>query len=1139
MPSVNTPVSQVARPGAKRRGGALRDSDSTAMIGNEPPSQAMIQSRASPPRHTFVVPACGTAASSVNQPSSIATGSLRPLAGDSAATSLLANVVIAAPSAACKVSAISILYLFSGERAAKPPGTSVAFWAGEIGKLIGVDIHVHEFDVLNGDDEDLADNTRWQQLCASILRKAYDALLSSPPCSTFGCRRRDRWGANPLRAGSGPELYGLKTLTAADKEKVQLGTLLATRSCEAMGLFIDMQLPCLNEQPANQEEADRAHMYKLECWRALLQRAEVKCQRLVQCMLGGEFTKPSDLVHFGVDLEDAPAKCTHPAIPWRLVPTGQTVVRPHPPLQGKLKAVRAADWTSSMRRAIPAANAPFLTKATASYPSGFNRYLAKKLIHAVLNRRRDQQKADVVEAQCRSQQPAVTQAGHGRINMDQGKLNFATPMSLANSCQPLDPADMAIGGLRNPYRSIEDSRSTVWAGSLIRQALSPLLCDNEDLMTACLQAVGNPDADAGPTLAHCEGGRQVMWEALRKHAPQACEGLVADEPDPDIPTPVFYTLLEAWRRAAQDPEAHVYDWLRQGAPAGISMDIPTCGIFPPARDTSEEHLDFSELQPCGSPDEFTNYAGIEDDPDAAEAIFKLRDARPSRVKEFRNWNQVVKYLGCTPVLSKVGIVKREIAGRVKKRVIVDSKESLLKYATNAPERTVLPRATDVVADALHQLAACDSSDSSVEWLVLDYSDAFFIVPSAKGERRYSVIKFRHRYYVFLVMVQGGRASPLIWARLAALNTRLTQGMFHPLQATMQTYVDDPCVTLSGNRFQRDLTVALIVYTWRCLGFPLSFAKGQRGSEVVWIGCSLRLEPSAVVASVKPETLEELGKQTEDLLSSNVCAIKAVMSYAGRSNHVASLLWAWRPFLQFIWAALRAGGSESSGAPPGCIWRKQIAITLYWLRAFMDKAAGTVIRRFDLHTYLNHGLKVELVLDASPWGLGGYIIVDGAPQAYFTSELTAHDERILGWPIGDCSGQQAWEALAALVALRLWHRMWADRRVLLRVAGDSVSMLTLVIHMRAPTQSKALGVIAREIALDVAHAVYQPDVATHIPGMANKVPDILSRRHQPGTSWQVPPFLAQVAATPAPIRDESYYNTLTPPDHQSEADEVFQ
>ena len=111
-----------------------------------------------------------------------------------------------------------------------------------------------------------------------------------------------------------------------------------------------------------------------------------------------------------------------------------------------------------------------------------------------------------------------------------------------------------------------------------------------------------------------------------------------------------------------------------------------------------------------------------------------------------------------------------------------------------------------------------------------------------------------------------------------------------------------------------------------------------------------------------------------------------------------------------------------------------------------------------------------------------------------------------------------------MALRVWASRWRDRRVRLTIKGDSVAMLTTVLHMRASTAH--LGLIAREVALDTAESVFEPDVVVHIPGVANDLADSLSRRTAPSqTAWHLPPPLSAATEAIAPPRDDSYSRTI--------------
>ena len=67
-------------------------------------------------------------------------------------------------------------------------------------------------------------------------------------------------------------------------------------------------------------------------------------------------------------------------------------------------------------------------------------------------------------------------------------------------------------------------------------------------------------------------------------------------------------------------------------------------------------------------------------------------------------------------------------------------------------------------------------------------------------------------------------------------------------------------------------------------------------------------------------------------------------------------------------------------------------------------------------------------------------------------------------------------------------------------------------------SDQMAIIAREMALDICRSSVSPDEATHIPGIANKAADALSRLHQPGAPQRLPEYLlpehrSEVSANP--------------------------
>ena len=123
-----------------------------------------------------------------------------------------------------------------------------------------------------------------------------------------------------------------------------------------------------------------------------------------------------------------------------------------------------------------------------------------------------------------------------------------------------------------------------------------------------------------------------------------------------------------------------------------------------------------------------------------------------------------------------------------------------------------------------------------------------------------------------------------------------------------------------------------------------------------------------------------------------------------------------------------------------------------------------------------------------------------------------------------SDQQALEALAVLVALREWAPVWRDQRVSLLVRTDNVAALSLIVRMQP--HSETLGIIAREMALDISHSSYSPDEAAHIPGLANVAADKLSRVFDPKSPSTLPPYLEAHVAHKFSARPGEWWRSLS-------------
>ena len=111
-------------------------------------------------------------------------------------------------------------------------------------------------------------------------------------------------------------------------------------------------------------------------------------------------------------------------------------------------------------------------------------------------------------------------------------------------------------------------------------------------------------------------------------------------------------------------------------------------------------------------------ASVEED-DYAFSVLD-RPCAAGFIKKFATLVLCTEFLGCTPILSKFGLVIKRKPSGIKRRVVLDAKESGVTQCARKNQRIILPHVLDVVFDAL----TLGSDGSPIEALVLDVSDAF-------------------------------------------------------------------------------------------------------------------------------------------------------------------------------------------------------------------------------------------------------------------------------------------------------------------------------------------------------------------------------------------------------------------------------
>jgi hypothetical protein len=148
-------------------------------------------------------------------------------------------------------------------------------------------------------------------------------------------------------------------------------------------------------------------------------------------------------------------------------------------------------------------------------------------------------------------------------------------------------------------------------------------------------------------------------------------------------------------------------------------------------------------------------------------------------------------------------------------------------------------------------------------------------------------------------------------------------------------------------------------------------------------------------------------------------------------------------------------------------------------------------------------------------------VDWQVVAYFGVPLEEADAQRFRAPLGASDHISVWEALALLVAARMWLPGLPNLRM--QVRSDSLSALSAALALRS--REPRLNAVARELALDTAEGRYQLAALQHTPGVANSYPDALSRLHDP-TPRRVPLDLLKARRDCPPARDAAFWRTWT-------------
>eukprot|EP00435_Cladocopium_sp_Y103_P055167 s446_g18.t1 len=976
--------------------------------------------------------------------------------------------------------AIRILYLYSGPHR---PDDGLAHFAAELGSdCTCVD---KEFD----DEQDLLCQSYWEDLRKTF--REYDSALMSPPCSSFTPARRGLGGPRPLRGTVGRERYGFKNLTPQEKKTVTEGTIMAIRAADTAEEFDDSDGWWMIEQPHGRE--GQTSMWNLDEMQKLRDKPGVRLYTFAQCRYGCKAEKLTDLLSNIPGLEEFTVLCNHPKQTWIMPWSGERIWAAHPPLRGRQWAIPESEWDPSMLRdSEPPGD--YITRSCAAYPEALNKALAKAL---------SRKKGSMAEHQVHQEK---------KSEVEDVKVKKLMPL------RGEEPDDTNTGD----KNSLRDVHKWVTPKSrYIGGQVSNLICRHFDkdpeIEKDILDSLGHRSNENIMDASWMKSLRADIADLLVRNRtatmPDQCDVSVVNTPD--YQTCIRGKMLHYWTMVVDDPGQSCATWTFEGAPAGLEMDTSELdGVFQTVEPDEVEPLSMLTTDF----EEFSNYDGVEDDQEAYETLEGY--CHKGFLRKMSTLEEVRHFVGGEPVLSKLGCIKKAKlnldTGEVnyKSRIILDCKRSLVSRAAQRKHKAVLPR----ISDAVHSILSSMSSGEEVTMLVADVTDAFWLIPLHVRERKYFVAKLRGQFYVFTRTAQGSRGAPLTWA--AVLSTAARWVASSSPRMKLQVYVDDPLAVLKGNAREQQRMACVVITMWSVMGFPIATHKAVLSSSLVWIGVRLQIQPDQVEAEVPASKVKELDMLLTEVMTSNVISKKSLRTVIGKAMAIASVLFVWRPFISELYVALHA---DQTHAPNGCIWTKQIAHSVQWLRTFLAGEQAGIIRTYSLDAFNSRGPEIVITWDASPYGMGGTLQVQGTYVEFFACQISKDDEYHLSTQSGTHEGQQTWEGLCGLVCLRLWRSYWQNAKVKLKLRNDNIGALVLFAQVKGKSPAHTL--LAREFSLDLGRAQFRPSVAEHLPGAVNLICDALSRRFQPGYDFKLPIQLVRAKAVVPPPRPTAWWKSL--------------
>ena len=675
-------------------------------------------------------------------------------------------------------------------------------------------------------DLDLADPRGFQIMKEDVNKGEWDFTHAGFPCGSFSMARHNDVPGQPKPVRNKSNIYGLPGNSPQQQAEADKGTRMATQAAEIyesqVNSCIKRKVPPLAtlENPPGSEESGSA--WDVPEVSACLQRTKAVRANYNTCA----YQLKSKERHFkpGVwtgrlqNLEKVSKVCRCPA--W---------VR-HTSLVGKRKTAPAAEYPAALAETIAVEVVAVWKKTLNLEWWRFQVETKSKIVNDLQKAWLENEEKKTGGNTTRSE--PSKRAASMAFKIDNIESDDLPESSKARPIKALKEEHnrLCIGGMRNPAKTVKRLTQLRSTG----QKISKMWDEFVDSHPKALQVAVN----YGKTDNIFDEELLELWRlALRENFVKTDEHPMVVKENWEFKSPLVAELWESWGEEAVDPDVHLPEFMRRGAPLGMEVQIPPSGVFPAAVGLEETNTDqageFEELR------FLRNYESVRSQPE--EATLEINRYVEKNFARRVTWQWVKDVLGETGTVSKMALIlKQKEDGSVKRRIILDMR-SFGNSRAKTDERIVLPRLTDVV----HMLQDMwkprggdkglreSKEEDDFEIYLIDLEDAFCHFPVRKEELRHCVTPDEHDQdaLVWTAMLFGYKAAPLIMGRLSSALGRLLQSIMDPSSVQLQVYVDDVLMAAIGPRPQRETKLAAALYTAAAFGVRVNLRKGERGRRV--------------------------------------------------------------------------------------------------------------------------------------------------------------------------------------------------------------------------------------------------------------------------------------------------------------------